>query len=408
MATNYKFITTDNLTQYSKLVKTSINAAKTAADNAQTTANGAMTEAQKKEVLPFNGIVAGVTLTQTSVSNVDAIFYDSTKNTFLGAVNTTPLQQKPTYQYHNNWGTREQYTANVEAVPFTNKIYVNLDTNENYYFNGSEMVCLGIKKGSLATINGQSLEDGGDIELDFTVAEFVTALPALSAASKSKIYLVPSSTSGANNSYKEYIKVTVSGTDKWEALGEYKTEADLTPYLKKTDAASTYVAKESGKGLSTNDYTSAEKTKLSGIEEGANKYVLPVATASTLGGVKVVAPYGGADTASQKELGARAIAIDSDGTLYLRTSASSAYPGIIGVYYGGNEARGANNTFGLRCDTSDFANGYVRIPAVTTSADGLMSAADKKTFDNLGSTYVAQSSIDSVTDSEITTLWNNA
>lgn len=41
-----------------------------------------------------------------------------------------------------------------------------------------------------------------------------------------------------------------------------------------------------GKGLSTNDYTDAEKTKLAGIAEGANAYTLPVATSSTLGGVK--------------------------------------------------------------------------------------------------------------------------
>lgn len=37
-----------------------------------------------------------------------------------------------------------------------------------------------------------------------------------------------------------------------------------------------YVAKESGKGLSTNDYTTPEKTKLAGIEEGANKTVVDV------------------------------------------------------------------------------------------------------------------------------------
>lgn len=35
-----------------------------------------------------------------------------------------------------------------------------------------------------------------------------------------------------------------------------------------------YVAKESGKGLSTNDYTTPEKTKLEGIEEGANKTIV--------------------------------------------------------------------------------------------------------------------------------------
>ena len=38
---------------------------------------------------------------------------------------------------------------------------------------------------------------------------------------------------------------------------------------------STKVDVVSGKGLSTNDYTTTEKTKLSGIETGANKYVHP-------------------------------------------------------------------------------------------------------------------------------------
>ena len=42
----------------------------------------------------------------------------------------------------------------------------------------------------------------------------------------------------------------------------------------------------SGKGLSTNDYTTDEKTKLAGIASGANKYSLPTASSSTLGGVK--------------------------------------------------------------------------------------------------------------------------
>lgn len=49
---------------------------------------------------------------------------------------------------------------------------------------------------------------------------------------------------------------------------------------------SLFVRKESGKGLSTNDYTTAEKTKLAGVADGANKYVLPAASATALGGVK--------------------------------------------------------------------------------------------------------------------------
>lgn len=44
-----------------------------------------------------------------------------------------------------------------------------------------------------------------------------------------------------------------------------------------------YVVKETGKGLSTNDYTTAEKTKLAGL----SNYTLQTATSSTLGGVKI-------------------------------------------------------------------------------------------------------------------------
>lgn len=51
-------------------------------------------------------------------------------------------------------------------------------------------------------------------------------------------------------------------------VGAYsKTETD--------DLLDDKVDKVTGKGLSTNDYTTAEKTKLAGIEAGANNYVLP-------------------------------------------------------------------------------------------------------------------------------------
>lgn len=59
-----------------------------------------------------------------------------------------------------------------------------------------------------------------------------------------------------------------------------------------TDAAlkeglNTKVDKADGKGLSTNDFTTAEKNKLAGIASGANAYSLPTASATVLGGVKV-------------------------------------------------------------------------------------------------------------------------
>lgn len=47
-----------------------------------------------------------------------------------------------------------------------------------------------------------------------------------------------------------------------------------------------FVQKDGSKVLSDNNYTTEEKNKLAGIEEGANNYTLPAATSSTIGGVK--------------------------------------------------------------------------------------------------------------------------
>lgn len=52
---------------------------------------------------------------------------------------------------------------------------------------------------------------------------------------------------------------------------------------------SSKVDKVEGKQLSTNDYTTEEKNKLSGIQANANNYVLPAASTTELGGVKKLA-----------------------------------------------------------------------------------------------------------------------
>lgn len=395
-----KYLDTTGLTTYSKLVKSAIS-------NVQTSADAALAEAQKKEVLPFAGIVSGVDVLTVSTTVTDVV-YDETKKTFLGRlVKTSPALS---YTYYNNWQTREQYEAELLGTPFTNKIYVNTGTKESYYFDGSSLSCLGIQKGSLATINGQSLEDGGDIELDFTVAEFVSELPDVSKASKSKIYLVPSTESGTNNSYKEYIKVTVSGTDKWEQIGEYKAEVDLTPYLKKTDAASTYVAQVSGKGLSTNDYTTAEKSKLAGIAANANNYSLPAASASALGGIKT------GYTQSGKTY---PVVLNSSNQAYVSvpwTDTSYTLPLAASGTRGGIQLGFTNDTTNKKYAVQvDSEKAYVQVPwvnttysAATQSASGLMSAADKKIVDGISTTYVPNSSVSTISETEITTLWNNA
>jgi len=69
-------------------------------------------------------------------------------------------------------------------------------------------------------------------------------------------------------------------TSKSDADGKYAKTADVnTALAKKVDAVS-------GKGLSTNDFTAAYKSKLDGISSGANNYKLPVASTTALGGIK--------------------------------------------------------------------------------------------------------------------------
>ena len=68
-------------------------------------------------------------------------------------------------------------------------------------------------------------------------------------------------------------------------MGQYLDDNGLR-YLW-TKIKNIFVAKESGKGLSSNDYTTTEKNKLAGIANNANNYSLPTASASTLGGIKV-------------------------------------------------------------------------------------------------------------------------
>lgn len=129
-----------------------------------------------------------------------------------------------------------------------------------------------LKIANVATINGKKLTEGGDITIDLTLFKVVSTLPTLyGQIDPTKIYLVKSATSGTDNIYTEYIctgeTTDSSGGSKpqWEKLGEYKSEVDLTPYAKTADvntALATKVDKVSGKQLSTEDYTTEEKTKL--------------------------------------------------------------------------------------------------------------------------------------------------
>lgn len=151
--------------------------------------------------------------------------------------------------------------------------------------------------------------------------EKADSIPSAATAKENVLYLVMNAKTGH---YDIYAKVG----DKVELLDD--TTVDL----------SGYVQKETGKGLSTNDYTTAEKTKLAGIADGANKYVHPTHTAAASGLYKVTVDALGHVTATTKV------------------------------------AKNDITALGIPAQDTTYNN-------ATTSAAGLMSAADKTKLDGM-------------------------
>lgn len=129
------------------------------------------------------------------------------------------------------------------------------------------------------------------------------------------------------------------------------------------------VDKVDGKGLSTNDFTTAEKTKLSGL----SNYSLPTATSTVLGGIMV------GDN----------LTVDANGKLsavqgsYTLPTASATQLG--GIKVGTNLS--INNGVLSAVDTT--------YSAATSSANGLMSSSDKSKLDafSAASNYALKSDI---------------
>lgn len=110
---------------------------------------------------------------------------------------------------------------------------------------------------NIATINGQSLLNGGNISLIKTgIFSIVTELPT-NDIDKDKVYLVPSTETDNENRFSEYI-YTDNG---WEKLGTFTAKIDLSNYVQKTD-----VVTDATNGL----MLASDKTKLDNIP----KYVL--------------------------------------------------------------------------------------------------------------------------------------
>ena len=115
-------------------------------------------------------------------------------------------------------------------------------------------------EGQITTINGK------------LVAATQLADGLMSKEDKAKLDLIAD---GAQVNVIEGIQL--DGVDLSVGEGKKVNVAIAGTYLKKADAESTYVAKEEGKGLSTNDYDAAAKAIVDGIAENLDKKVDKVA-----------------------------------------------------------------------------------------------------------------------------------
>lgn len=102
-----------------------------------------------------------------------------------------------------------------------------------------------IKKGSLGTINGKSIENGNNITIDLTLFKVVDQLPTKDI-DVNKIYLLPNPAGKDDNTYIEYMYIK----GKWEVVGEYKSEMSLDNYYTKEEADGKYLIKTEAGNLS--------------------------------------------------------------------------------------------------------------------------------------------------------------
>lgn len=175
----------------------------------------------------------------------------------------------------------------------------------------------------------------------------VDAVPKADAAQENILYLVMNTTT---KHYDIYAKIKGSSDSyTMELLDD--TTVDL----------SGKVDKVAGKGLPTNDYTTAEKTKLAGIAEGANKYVHPSYTAKTSGLYKVT--------------------VDATGHVSAVAAVTKGDITALGI-------PGQDTTY----------------PEATTAKAGLMSAADKTKLDGMDTIIDKAIANHTATDAEVTEM----
>lgn len=152
-----------------------------------------------------------------------------------------------------------------------NGIAAGAEVNVNADWNATEGDALILNKPTIPTV---------DVNKEYVDTQLATK------ANASNVYTKAEVDSKVSSVYRVKGYVATSTTPTWDKLSETVDLSGYATTAAMNSALGNKVDKVSGKVLSTNDYTTAEKNKLAGIAASANNYSLPAATSSVLGGVK--------------------------------------------------------------------------------------------------------------------------
>lgn len=154
-------------------------------------------------------------------------------NGFIGAVvDTESMSSKLTI------GEDKCVTmSSIDGIVHANAFAMNNSDNNHVLLGGGSTIKLNAA-GGIPKLNAQGKLDASMVDIDNTLFEVVAALPT-TGIKENRIYLVPSEKKESNNTYIEYIYTgdvnAAYDAAKWEKLGEYTADIDLTPYAKKTE-----------------------------------------------------------------------------------------------------------------------------------------------------------------------------
>lgn len=132
-------------------------------------------------------------------------------------------------------------TVNSNITKEINKLDLSKFVTQDSFNDAIDLNNL-VTKGSVATINGQSILDGGNIEIDSSIYKVVTTLPTENIQ-LDKIYLTKAATSTSSQTDFECWKYE---NDEWTDLGPFgSVKIDLSAYLSKKEADERYAVKSS-------------------------------------------------------------------------------------------------------------------------------------------------------------------